>query len=109
MNRAEFIAATAIILFSAFLLGWFACWLLHRLTRPGRVELAEHGRMTTALLEAEASRDAAKTELAERQAAFAARQAGAQAELKAAMEGLREARAEIEELRDYIEQRLARR
>lgn len=109
MNRAEFIAATAIILFGAFLLGWFACWLVHRMTRPGRTELAEHGRMLTALHEAEASRDAARAELAERQAAFATRQAGSQAELNAAMEGLREARAEIEELRDYIEQRLARR
>lgn len=109
MNRAEFIAATAIILFGAFLLGWFACWLVHRLTRPGRADLAEHGRLTAAVLEAEAARDAAKLELAERQASFASRQAGSQAELNAAMEGLREARAEIEELRDYIEQRLARR
>jgi prophage endopeptidase len=109
MNRSEFIAATAIILFGAFLLGWFACWLVHRLTRPGREDIAQHGRIAHALHEAEAARDAARETLDEREAVFAERQAGAAAELRAATEGLREARAEIEELRDFIEQRLARR
>ena len=66
MNRSEFIAATAIILFGAFLLGWFACWLVHRLTRPGREDIAQHGRIAHALHEAEAARDAARETLAAR-------------------------------------------
>lgn len=109
MNRTEFIAATAIILFSAFLLGWFACWLMHRLTRPGRAEIGELDRLAHALHETEAARDAAQLRLAEREAAFSARLAGSDAELRAAMEGLREARTEVEELRLYIEKVLARR
>ena len=36
MNRNEFIIATAIILFAAFLLGWFASWVVHRLGRSIR-------------------------------------------------------------------------
>ena len=36
MNRTEFIVATAIILFAAFMLGWFASWLIHRLSRVTR-------------------------------------------------------------------------
>ncbi|MFN3527118.1 MAG: hypothetical protein ACK4YU_13590 [Paracoccus sp. (in: a-proteobacteria)] len=109
MNRSEFIAATAVILFSAFLLGWFACWLLHRLTRPGRAEVSELEHIAHSLQEAETARDEALARLTERETAFAGRIAGSEAELRAAMEGLRDARTEVEELRDYIEKVLARR
>ncbi|MDM7458435.1 MAG: hypothetical protein P3W94_003575 [Paracoccus sp. (in: a-proteobacteria)] len=109
MNRAEFISATAMILFAAFLLGWFACWLILRLTRPGRAEIGALNAMAQELEHAEAARLAAERKLHELEAAFSARLAGSEAELRATMEGLREARAECEELRDYIEQRLARR
>ena len=33
MSRTEFVLATAIILFVAFCMGWFANWLLNRFTR----------------------------------------------------------------------------
>ena len=36
MNGTEFVAATAAILFAAFLTGWFAHWLISRLTRTTR-------------------------------------------------------------------------
>ena len=39
MNRTEFIIVTAIILFVAFLLGWFAHWLIHRFTRVARSDV----------------------------------------------------------------------
>ena len=40
MNRTEFIVVIAIILFVAFALGWFANWLVHRLTRVSGVPRA---------------------------------------------------------------------
>ena len=42
-------------------------------------------------------------------AALTTRLAGTQAELRDAMDGLRDSRNEVEDLRDYIEQALARR
>ena len=45
MNRMEFIVATAIILFVAFSLGWFASWLINRFTRVSKAEVGELDRM----------------------------------------------------------------
>ena len=45
MDRNQFIIATAVALFTAFILGWFASWLIHRLTRATSAELAELGRL----------------------------------------------------------------
>ncbi|MDP5308169.1 hypothetical protein [Paracoccus spongiarum] len=109
MNRTEFITVTAIILFAAFALGWFASWVVHRLTRPTRAGMTELDHMAQQLHDAEEARDAAISQLEEREADLASRLAGAEAELQAAMEGLQESRVEVEELRDYIERKLARR
>ena len=109
MNRTEFITVTAIILFAAFVLGWLASWLVHRLTRPTRSGMTELDRMAQQLHEVEEARDAAIAQLEEREADLASRLAGAELELQAAMDGLRESRTEVEELRDYIEMKLARR
>ena len=109
MNRTEFITVTAIILFAAFVLGWFASWVIHRLTRPTQADMNELDRMAQQLHDAEESRDAALALLESREADLNSRLAGSDAELRAAMEGLRDSRAEIEELREYIERRLARR
>lgn len=109
MTRSEFIAVTALILFGAFVLGWIASWLVHRVTRPARGDMSELDRMAHQLHEAEEARDAALAQTREREAALTARLAGTQAELRAAMEGLRDSRTEVEELRDYIERALARR
>lgn len=108
MNRTEFITVTAIILFTAFVLGWFASWLIHRLTRPTRADMGELDRMARQLHEAEEQRDAAIAQLEEREADLRSKLAGAEVELRAAMDGLRESRSEIEELREYIELKLAR-
>ena len=59
MNRTEFIAATAIILFVAFLLGWFASWLYHRLTQVTQADMGELDKMARDLHEAEETRDQA--------------------------------------------------
>ena len=103
MNRTEFIIATAIILFVAFGLGWFASWLLHRLTRVTQAEMGELDQMAQALHEAEETRDQALGYLEQREHELLSQLNQTEAELRAAMEGLRDARQEAEELRAYIE------
>lgn len=103
MNRTEFIIATAIILFVAFAVGWFACWLLHRLTRVTQAEMGELEKMARDLHEAEEARDSAQSHFEDREHDLVARLHQTEAELKAAMEGLRDTRQEAEELRAYIE------
>jgi septal ring factor EnvC (AmiA/AmiB activator) len=103
MNRTEFIIATAIILFVAFALGWFASWLIHRLTRVSQADMGELEQMAQALHEAEETRDQALVYVEQREAELANQLSQTEAELRAAMEGLRDARHEAEELRAYIE------
>ncbi|HBZ44398.1 MAG TPA: hypothetical protein DEO85_10165 [Maritimibacter sp.] len=103
MNRAEFIIVTAIILFIAFALGWFAHWLIHRFTRVSGAEMGELDRLAQALHEAEETRDQAITYLQQRESELSNQQHQTEAELRAAMDGLRDARREAEELRVYIE------
>lgn len=103
MNRTEFIIATAIILFVAFALGWFASWLVNRFTRVTKAEIGELEKMAQDLHEAEETRDQAITYLQQREAEMTNQLSQTEAELRAAMDGLREARHEAEELRGYIE------
>ena len=103
MNRTEFIIATAIILFVAFGLGWFVCWIMHRLSRVTQTEMGELEKMAHDLHEAEETRDAAITFMETREAELTNQLNQSNAELRAAMDGLRDARHEAEELRDYIE------
>ncbi|MFQ6546662.1 hypothetical protein AADZ90_001795 [Aestuariibius sp. 2305UL40-4] len=103
MNRTEFIFATAVILFVAFCLGWFANWLIHRFTRVGQAEISELDRLAQSLHEAEETRDQAITYLQQREAEMTNQLTQTEAELRAAMDGLRDARQETEELRAYIE------
>jgi len=103
VNRTEFIIATAIILFVAFALGWFASWLVNRFTRVTKAEIGELDKMAQALHEAEETRDQAITYLQQREAEITNQLSQTEAELRAAMDGLREARQETEELRNYIE------
>ncbi len=103
MNRTEFILATAVVLFVAFMLGWFAYWLLHRLSRVSADDIGELDKMAQALHEAEEARDQAVTYSQQREAEMTNQLTQTEAELQAAMEGLREARREAEELRGYID------
>ena len=103
MNRTEFVLTTAIILFIAFLLGWFAHWTIHRFGRVGRGDTGELDRMAQALHEAEEARDQAIASLRQREAEMTSQRNQTEAELAAAMEALRNARAEAEELRTSIE------
>lgn len=103
MNRTEFIAAMTIVLFIAFGLGWFASWLVHRLTRVTQAEISDLDQMARDLHEAEDTRDQALTYLEQREGELTGLLNETEAELRAAMEGLRDARAEAEELRAYIE------
>ncbi len=99
MNRTEFIITTAIILFVAFVVGWFANWLVHRATRVRQSDVADLDRMSQELHEAEETRDQAITYLQQREAELSNQLSQTEAELAAAMEGLRDARYEAEELR----------
>lgn len=103
MNRTEFIVATAVILFVAFALGWFANWLIHRFTRVSKSDIGELEKMAQELHEAEETRDQAITYMQQREAELSNQLAQTEAELSATMEGLREARHEAEEMRAYIE------
>ncbi|MFN6978842.1 MAG: hypothetical protein ACK4OP_12000 [Gemmobacter sp.] len=105
MNRTEFVIATAIILFVAFALGWFAYWLLHRFTRVAGADIAEIDRMAQELHEAEDMRDQALAWMEHREAELTNQIAQTEAELRAAMDGLRTARGEIERLRETLEGR----
>lgn len=99
MSRTEFIIATAVVLFIAFCLGWFANWLVHRFTRVAAGDVAELDRMSQELHEAEETRDQAITYLQQREAELTNQLTQVEAELRAAMDGLRDARQETEELR----------
>lgn len=103
MNRTEFIIATTVILFVAFMLGWFTHWLLHRFTRVASGDVNEVDQMAQSLHEAEEMRDEAIVYLEQREAELTNQISQTEAELRAAMEGLREARHEAEEMRSYIE------
>jgi len=103
MDRIKFIIATAIVLFIAFCVGWFANWLIHRFTRVSKSDMGELEKMAQELHEAEETRDQAITYLQQREAELTNQLAQTEAELSATMDGLREARHEAEELRAYIE------
>lgn len=104
MNRTEFIIATAIVLFVAFCMGWFANWLVHRFIRVSGSDVGELERMAQELHEAEETRDQAITYLQQREAELTNQLNQTEAELSATMDGLREARHEAEMLRNELEQ-----
>lgn len=99
MTSPQFVVATAIMLFVAFCLGWFANWLVHRFSRVAADDVAQLDRMSQELHEAEETRDQAITYLQQREAELTTQLAQTEAELRAAMEGLRDAREEAEDLR----------
>ncbi len=103
MNRTEFIIATAIVLFVAFILGWFSHWLVNRFMRVAQSEMGELDKMAQQLHEAEEERDQAVAYYQQRESEASNQQAQTEAELRAAMDGLRDARQETEELRAYVE------
>ncbi|MEM9434317.1 MAG: hypothetical protein AAGA12_10375 [Pseudomonadota bacterium] len=103
MNRTEFIIATAFILFVAFAIGWFTCWVVQRLSRVSSSDIAELDTMSKALHDAEESRDQAINYMQQREAELINQLSQTEAELRAAMDGLRDARQEAEEMRAYIE------
>lgn len=102
MDRTQVIAALAILLFGAFVLGFLTHWIVSRLSRVSHHHLDELDNMAEELHEAEIQRDEAIAERHriehEAQRAFTQ----TEAELRAAMGGLRDARAEAEDLRAYI-------
>ena len=103
MNRTEFVVATTLFLFLAFLVGWFCSWVVHRLTRTSRADIGELERMAQALHEAEEARDRTVAQMQAHETGFATELHQTHAELDATMDDLRAARAEALELRDYIE------
>ncbi|WP_116132491.1 hypothetical protein [Tropicimonas sp. IMCC34043] len=105
MNRTEFIMATAAVLFVAFLVGWFASWIVHRVTRVTQADMSELDKMAQALHEAEETRDQAITYLQQREAELTNELTQTEAELQAAMEGLGSLRSENERMSLELERR----
>lgn len=103
MDRQVFIIATALVLLAAFSFGWFAHWLVHRLTRVSAGDIDELDRLARELHEAEELRDEALAWAERREEELVSKLNQSEAELRATMEGLRDARAESEELRTYLE------
>jgi len=103
MNRTEFIIAITIILIIAFALGWFANWLVHRLTRVSDADVNELESLAASLHEAEELRDQAITYIEQRESELTTQLSQTEAELRAAMEGLRESRSENDHLRSKLE------
>jgi septal ring factor EnvC (AmiA/AmiB activator) len=103
MNRTEFIIATAIVLFIAFCVGWFANWLVHRFIRVPASDLGDLERLAQELHEAEDARDQAITYLQQREAELTNQLSQSEAELRATMDGLRAARDEVHELRAQLD------
>jgi len=103
MNGPEFIAATAGILFMAFLAGWFTHWVISRITRVTRSDMDDLDRMAQELHQAEEERDQTISYFQQREAELTNKLSQTEAELRAAMEGLRDARHEAEDLRAYVE------
>lgn len=103
MNGAEFIAATAAILFMAFLAGWFTHWLISRITRVTRSDMDDLDQMAQELHQAEEERDSTIAFYQQREAELSNRLNQTEAELEAAMDGLRTARNEAEDLRSYVD------
>lgn len=109
MNRTEFVIATAAILFFAFMLGWFANWLVHRLTRVSQADLGELDRMAQMVHDAEEARDEALAYLQERESELGAHIDAVETDYRAAVEKLRRARSENAELRRHLDQIRSRR
>ena len=103
MNGPEFIAATAAILFMAFLAGWFTHWLISRITRVTRSDMDDLDKMAQELHQAEEERDSTTAFYQQRGAELTNKLSQTEAELEAAMVGLRSARSEAEELKAYVE------
>ncbi|HHX91386.1 MAG TPA: hypothetical protein GX700_16795 [Paracoccus sp.] len=105
MNRIEFTIVTAIILFVAFAMGWFAHWVIYRFTRVTRADLGELERMAQSLHEAEETRDQAIAYVHQREEELNRELVQTKAELRAAMDGLRDARYEAEMLHRQLAER----
>lgn len=103
MNGAEFIAATAAILFMAFLAGWFSHWLISRITRVTRSDMDDLDKMAQELHKAEEERDETTTYFQQREAELTNKLSQTEAELEAAMDGLRTARTKADELQAYVD------
>ena len=58
MNGTEFVAATAAILFVAFVAGWFSHWLISRIARTTRTEMDDLDQMAQEMHKATAGSSA---------------------------------------------------
>jgi hypothetical protein len=103
MNRTEFIIATTVILFVAYMLGWFTHWFLSRFARVSGGDMGEIDRLAQQLHDAEEARDEALAYMEIREGELTNQLAQTEAELRATMDGLRAARHEAEDMRSYIE------
>lgn len=103
MDRTTLIVATTVILLVAFALGWFARWLMTRLSPLENRNMDEVDRLAQALHEAEEIRNAAIVYGEDRERELMTQLNQTDAELRAVMEALGESRAEVEAMQAEIE------
>lgn len=103
MDRTTLILATTAVLFVAFAMGWFARWLMSRMSPIEHGNMDEVDRLAQALHEAEEIRNAAIVYGEEREQELTAQLAQTEAEMRAVMEALGESRAEVEAMQAEIE------
>lgn len=108
MDRNQFIIATSIALFCAFLFGWIASMILGRMARASNSDLGELDSMAVQLADAEEGRDQAIATLEEREADLNSRIAGKDVDIANLQDALREANREVDDLRAYIDKILGR-
>jgi hypothetical protein len=92
MQANEVMLIGALALFAAFAMGWCMHWLWMQLLRGSLPSIEAMSNVTQELLNATAQRDAAREEVALKEAELINLLAQARAERDAAMEGLRQAR-----------------
>lgn len=99
MERGEVIAATAVLLFGAFCLGFIAHWAVSRIGRSSPSASQDHARLAEALRRAEDALDQAVA----REASIEAQLRQVEADARETLDGLRAARREADDLRAWID------
>jgi len=96
MNSDELIGVLALAFFLSFILGWVLRWGYSGFNKINASDMGEIDDLTNRLYEMEHAKDAAESQLKEREWELTNKISQLEAELSAAMEGLGAARREAE-------------
>lgn len=103
MDRDELVVLIALVLFSAFLVGWILRWAYGSMRRVNSPNMGDVDDLANRLHEAELQKDQSQQELNDLEWTLKNKLSQSEAELQAAMEGLGEARREVHDLQSQLE------